>query len=128
MYATESSPEELQRLASPFLRIVEERFKDNSSFVRSKVLSTLSLLIKKNFILFSHRLHILQLAVDRLYDKSIIVRKKALQLLNDILSFHPFSIDGGELSLVEYTTKYKQISNSMLVPIFNLMCFRKNHP
>ncbi|KGG53225.1 condensin complex subunit 1 [Mitosporidium daphniae] len=114
LYAIESSSEELQRLVSPFLRILEERFKDNSSFVRAKVLSTLSLLIKKNFVLFSHRLHILQLSTDRLSDKSIIVRKKALQLLNDILSFHPFSIDGGGLSLTEYTAMYRQISKSLL--------------
>lgn len=40
---------------------------------------------------------IVDLAIERLSDKSSTVRKRAIQLLLEVLKTHPFSVDGGVL-------------------------------
>ena len=54
---------------------------------------------RSSSIPINERPKLLQLAADRVMDKSSNVRRKAIQLLGDFLRTHPFCVDGGELNL-----------------------------
>ena len=49
------------------------------------------------------------MAAERVMDKSSNVRRKAIQLLGDLLKTHPFGVDGGELNLTFFKTRLADI-------------------
>lgn len=51
----------------------------------------------------------LELAAERVMDKSSNVRRKAIQLLGDFLKTHPFGVDGGELNLTFFLGRIADI-------------------
>eukprot|EP00158_Paraphelidium_tribonemae_P009686 Partr_v1_DN28930_c0_g1_i5_m25543 putative Regulatory subunit of the condensin complex, a complex required for conversion of interphase chromatin into mitotic-like condense chromosomes. The condensin complex probably introduces positive supercoils into relaxed DNA in the presence of type I topoisomerases and converts nicked DNA into positive knotted forms in the presence of type II topoisomerases (By similarity) len=89
---------------------LEERFLDVSSFCRAKVLKVFLQLCEvveqnntdvdsrvKNAIPLSRRLHIVDAAIERLHDKTAMVRKDSIRLLAKLIETHPFWLDGGAL-------------------------------
>ena len=76
---------------------LEERFRDVNSFVRARVLAVHTDLIKEQALPVSRRNRIVGHACERVMDKSSTVRKRAVQLLGELIRAHPFGVDGGEL-------------------------------
>lgn len=91
-----------------------ERARDVSSYTRSRVLQTWAQLAEERAIPLSHWLLVTELGSGRLEDKSANVRKAALQLLESLLQFNPFSpelsVDTFKPSLDEYSGKLEAIA------------------
>lgn len=86
-----------------------ERVLDLSSYVRTKVLSTLAKLCDLPVKFPKQRLAITKAAVDSLEDKTATVRKSAVQLLVQLIVTHPYGlIHGGLLSLQEWEERYQE--------------------
>jgi condensin complex subunit 1 len=85
-----------------------ERVLDLSSYVRTKVLSTLGRLCDIPVKFPKQRLQITKAAVDSLEDKTATVRKSAIVLLVQLIVTHPYGlIHGGLLSLQEWEERYQ---------------------
>ena len=65
-----------------FITTFLQRIYDKHSFCRSHVLGTLTQLASDKLVEKKYLLLLLKAGIDRVKDQSIIVRKKALQLLN----------------------------------------------
>jgi condensin complex subunit 1 len=89
--------------------LLEERLRDVNAFVRCKVLSVLGELCRLHAIPVNRRSAIVQLAINRVKDKSSNVRKRAIQLLSEFIKNHPFGVDGGELDLDFFTSRLTHI-------------------
>ena len=111
--ANSGEAETTRKQITILFRTIEERSRDNNSFVRSRVLMVCSKLCQANAIPLSRRAHVVDMAVDRLLDKSSGVRKRAILLLSELLAYHPFSIDGGELSLELLQEKRSSVVDSL---------------
>ncbi|KAI0684926.1 non-SMC mitotic condensation complex subunit 1-domain-containing protein [Cytidiella melzeri] len=85
-----------------------ERALDLSSYVRTKVLSTLSKLCDLPVKFPKQRLAITKVAVDSLEDKTATVRKSAVMLLVQLIVTHPYGLmHGGLLGLREWEERYQ---------------------
>lgn len=83
------------------------------------ILLVLLLLCRSSSIPINKRPKLLQLAIERVMDKSSNVRKRAIQLLGDFLRTHPFAVDGGELNLAFFQSRLADIDrllNEMAPP------------
>lgn len=91
-----------------------ERARDVSSYTRSRVLQTWAQLAEERAIPLSHWLLVTEVGIGRLEDKSANVRKAALQLLESLLQFNPFSpelsVDTFKPSLDEYSGKLEAVA------------------
>ncbi|KAI0816821.1 non-SMC mitotic condensation complex subunit 1-domain-containing protein [Trametes gibbosa] len=85
-----------------------ERTLDLSSYVRVKVLSTLSRLCDGTAKFPQQRLAMARAAVDALEDKASGVRKAAVSLLVKLILTHPYNLYGGYLSETDWKEKYEQ--------------------
>lgn len=72
------------------IELVSERLYDVNFYVRSKALGVIGDLFKKECILKDQRNHIIEEIIGRTKDKTVIVRKKSISLLTQILINHPF--------------------------------------
>jgi hypothetical protein len=70
--------------------LISERLSDSNLYVRSKSLSVISNLFKKECILKDQRNDLIKDSMSRIRDKTVIVRKKSINLLSQILLNHPF--------------------------------------
>lgn len=66
-------------------------------------------MFRSSSIPITKRPKLLDLAAERVMDKSSNVRRKAIQLLGDFLKTHPFGVDGGELNLTFFKTRLADI-------------------
>lgn len=81
---------------------------DLSSYVRSKVLTTLSKMLDVPVRLAKQRLRITRAAVDMLEDKASTVRKAAVSILVKLILTHPYGeMYGGDLNLQKWEERYK---------------------
>ena len=71
------------------LEILEQRVLDTTSYCRSKVLQTWNELCESRAIPVKFWNNVADLAVGRLLDKSVQVRKYAIQLVNCLMKFNP---------------------------------------
>ena len=86
-----------------------ERALDLSSYVRTKVLSTLAKLCALPVKFPKQRLAITKVAIDSLEDKTATVRTSAVALLVQLIVTHPYGlIHGGLLSLQEWEERYQE--------------------
>lgn len=91
-----------------------ERVLDLSSYVRTKVLSTLGRLCDIPVKFPKQRLQITKAAVDSLEDKTATVRKSAIMLLVQLIVTHPYGlIHGGLLSLQEWEERYQDVCKEL---------------
>lgn len=94
--------------------LLMERAMDMSSYVRTKVLSTLAKLCEIPIKFPKQRLAITKVAVDSLEDKTSTVRKGAVMLLVQLIYTHPYGlIHGGYLSLQEWEQRYQETCNEL---------------
>lgn len=105
----EDRSESIKAQTKSLFLALEERFHDVNSFVRSKTLQVSCDLAKSSSIPITKRPKLLELAAERIMDKSSNVRRKAIQLLGFFLKTHPFGVDGGELNLGFFKTRLADI-------------------
>ena len=105
--------ENAQNQIKSLYRLIEERFRDTNSFVRSKVLQVCTELLSKGAVPLDRRHPILLLASDRVSDKSSNVRKRAIQLLSQFVQSHLFCIDGGILTLSVFESKLEHVEKEI---------------
>ncbi|KAH7887142.1 non-SMC mitotic condensation complex subunit 1-domain-containing protein [Phlebopus sp. FC_14] len=87
---------------------------DLSSYVRSKVLATLSKLCDLRVPFPKQRLNITKHAVAMLEDKASTVRKSAVALLTKLIRTHPWGLmHGGPLNLEKWDGYYKEVTEKL---------------
>jgi len=87
---------QLTRVRDSILNILIERTYDKNYFTRAAVLKVWCFLIESNSIPLRFFNNICDIGIDRLKDKTSIVRKYAINLLINVLDNNPF---GGNLSI-----------------------------
>ncbi|KAJ3406921.1 Condensin complex subunit [Chytriomyces hyalinus] len=100
-----------------FFNILEERFADKSSYVRSKLLQILIKLAERRDIgvtdiPLEHWKPIVALTIGRLHDKASVVRKNAVKLLTRLVESSPFlaiESDKGKQSLAHFESKRNEL-------------------
>jgi len=88
------------------LDILTERAYDISSYTRVAVLKTWANLTEHQSLPLDRVMPVTALAIDRLQDKTVMVRRSAMQLLTLLLENNPFM---GSLDPVPYAEKAKEI-------------------
>lgn len=86
-----------------------ERMLDVSSYVRVKVLATLSKLCDGTQKFPQQRLAMTRAAVEALEDKTSSVRKAAVSLLVKLILTHPYGMYGGYLNEEQWKDQYKVV-------------------
>uniref|UniRef100_A0A182QXQ5 Condensin complex subunit 1 n=1 Tax=Anopheles farauti TaxID=69004 RepID=A0A182QXQ5_9DIPT len=102
---SEELADELKETRDEFLEDLLNHMMDTSAHVRSKVLQIWLNLKEHNAVplVWIHR--VLQVAVERLEDKALLVRKQAIALVKAFLEHNPFS---AKLSLAELRAQYEE--------------------
>jgi len=90
----EKGEKELKTLTEAICR----RTRDVSPFCRSKAVQVLGEMSERSAVLREQKKKMLEMVVERILDKTHIVRKKAISFFKKILETHPFELDGGMLS------------------------------
>ncbi|KAG8907136.1 Condensin complex subunit [Tulasnella sp. 403] len=91
-----------------------ERFLDLNSYVRAKVLNTLSRLCDLPVKFPKQRQEITKNVIAALQDKSSSVRRYAIALLTKLILTHPFGLlHGGPLNLTEWEERYDVVSKEL---------------
>lgn len=85
-FKEESRIENIRELAEH----VSERLCDSNFYVRSKALGCIGNLFKSECVLKDQRNHLIRGILERIKDKTVIVRKRCISLLGQILLNHPF--------------------------------------
>ncbi|KAI9593024.1 armadillo-type protein [Syncephalis fuscata] len=120
VFLLSQEPDETQsKQIEAFFDIVEERFRDVNSFCRCKVLQLCGKLCDGKAKFPKRRQKLIDLTISRLEDKSSHVRSNAIRVLGKFIETHPFVMDGGELSLSLFESKYGEITQrieSMSLP------------
>lgn len=102
----ETSPGKLQKSRTALLDILQERSLDVSSYTRSAVLKSWIRLVDSDSIPVERILPVARMAIDRLQDKTVIVRKQSLQLLTTLLENNPYM---GDLDPRPYRNKLSEM-------------------
>jgi len=96
-----------------FFDILEERFMDTNSYVRTKVLQIASSLCDLRVKFPKRRQRLTELVIGRLSDKSFWTRKQAIKTLIRMIESHPYSMHGGELDLEEWEVQYTEVTDEL---------------
>ncbi|RKP07607.1 chromosome condensation complex protein, partial [Thamnocephalis sphaerospora] len=96
-----------------FFDIIEERFRDTNSFCRCKVLQVCGKLCDGRAKFPKRRQRLIDYTISRLEDKSSHVRANAIKVLTKFIETHPFVMDGGELNLELFETKYTEATERL---------------
>ncbi|CAH3036153.1 unnamed protein product [Pocillopora meandrina] len=103
-----------KKLRDQLLDKMEDHIHDVNAYVRSKALHIWLELCKEKAIPLSRQPHLLELVINRLQDKSSIVRKNAIQLLKTFLICNPFGaqlpLDHLRQNLSKETEKLKEMA------------------
>jgi len=91
--------------------ILTQRIYDVSSYTRVVVLKTWSNLIVKQSLPVKRLVPITSLAIDRLQDKTVMVRRSAMQTLTVLLENNPFT---DSLNPENYFGKFKEVKEYIL--------------
>jgi hypothetical protein len=101
---------QLGRVRDSVLNIMVERTHDKNYYTRVAVLKAWSFLLEASAIPVRHINTVCEIAVDRLSDKTAIVRKNAISLLVSLLDNNPF---GSDLS-IDYFIQMQTAANQSL--------------
>ncbi|KAF9345500.1 Condensin complex subunit [Mortierella sp. AD094] len=96
-----------------FFDILEERFMDNNSYVRTKLLQIAGQLCDLRVKFPKRRQRLTELVIGRLSDKSFWSRKQAIKTLVRMIETHPYSMHGGELDLEEWEIQYTEVTDEL---------------
>jgi condensin complex subunit 1 len=106
MTISEPSNENLGKNRDSLLQILEERSHDVSSYTRSAVLKAWISIVQASALPIERVIPVTIMAIDRLKDKTVMVRKQALQLLTTLLENNPFL---GDLDPQPYRLKLEEM-------------------
>ncbi|XP_058115877.1 condensin complex subunit 1 [Anopheles ziemanni] len=102
---SEDLTDELKETRDEFLEDLLNHMMDVSAHVRSKVLQIWLQLKEHNAVPLAWIHKVLQVSVERLEDKALLVRKQAIGLIKAFLEHNPFS---AKLSLAELRAQYEE--------------------
>ncbi|XP_062136373.1 condensin complex subunit 1 [Drosophila sulfurigaster albostrigata] len=102
---SEELDDEMKEARNEFLDNLLAHVNDISAHVRSKVMHIWHHLKEQHAIPLSFQIKVLREAVDRLEDKSSLVRRAAIQLIKAFLENNPYS---GKLTLEELIKKHEK--------------------
>ncbi|EAA07299.5 AGAP003434-PA [Anopheles gambiae str. PEST] len=102
---SEELSDELKETRDEFLEDLLNHMMDISAHVRSKVLQIWLNLKEHNSVPLAWIHKVLHVAVERLEDKALLVRKQAIALIKAFLEHNPFS---AKLSLAELRAQYEE--------------------
>lgn len=106
----EGEQESREKKLNNLFDLLTERYLDLSSYVRAKVITTLSKLCELPVKFPKQRLSIAELTVGALEDKGSSVRRHAVALLTKLILTHPYGLmHGGLLKLGEWEERYNAI-------------------
>lgn len=104
----------VQKQVDVFFDILNERTRDLSSYVRTKVLAVLTKLCDLPAKFPKQRLDMSKLAVGMLEDKVATVRKNALTLLSQLVITHPYGLmHGGLMVRRDWEEHYNKVSEEL---------------
>mmetsp|Transcript_22565 Transcript_22565/g.27674 ORF Transcript_22565/g.27674 Transcript_22565/m.27674 type:complete len:1342 (+) Transcript_22565:71-4096(+) len=101
----------LSERKTALFNILVERSKDVSSYTRVAVLKTWANIIENQSLPLNMLIPVTQLAIDRLQDKTVMVRRSAMQILTLVLENNPFT---DTLSPVPYENKLIEVREFIL--------------
>lgn len=116
--------EQSKRVVEPLFTLLFERIYDVNSFTRSMVCRVLSRLVETHAIPILKYNVLTRLAMDRLQDKTAVVRKSALQLLTQLIDYNPHS---PQLDMQIFNTKKTQLEQSFERRRAELLEWYKTH-
>ncbi|KAF9920846.1 Condensin complex subunit [Linnemannia zychae] len=96
-----------------FFDVLEERFMDNNSYVRTKLLQIIANLCDLRTKFPKRRQRLTELVIGRLSDKSFWSRKQAIKTLVRLIENHPYSMHGGELDLEGWEIRYTEVTDDL---------------
>ncbi|KAF8309106.1 hypothetical protein DL93DRAFT_2063311 [Clavulina sp. PMI_390] len=106
--------ERREKKISKLFDLLLERFCDVSSYVRVKVLQTISKLLELPVKLPKQRALTTPYIIDALSDKASSVRRYAISTLTNMILTHPFgAMYGGFLNQPEWETRYQQVREQL---------------
>ncbi|TFK21598.1 hypothetical protein FA15DRAFT_672413 [Coprinopsis marcescibilis] len=112
--STEADPEKAKKEIAGMFEHIFERMLDNSSYVRTKVLSVLSKLCDVETKFPKQRLAMTSHAIIALEDKAASVRKVALSLLIKLMATHPWSVaHEGMLNKEQFEEDYEKVRKDL---------------
>ncbi|QRV75821.1 condensin complex subunit 1 [Ceratobasidium sp. AG-Ba] len=92
------------------------RFLDNSTYVRARLLATLSRLCELNHKFPAQRLRMTEAVVYALKDRASTVRRNAVVLLTKLILTHPYALmNGGPLNREEWEAGYEKVAKDLQV-------------
>lgn len=97
-------------LRDELLDILSERVRDINSFTRAAVLRVWCTLLEKEAVPVNRIGSVAELGVDRLIDKTAVVRKSAIGLIICLLDYNPFS---GDLNVEHYKSLKSELEKSI---------------
>ena len=100
-------PKNYAKTIESLLDVLTERAHDTSSFTRTAVLKTWGSLISSGNLPLDRVCPVAMLAIDRLQDKTVMVRRNALQMLTTCLEMNPF---GSLLDPAPYAEKLEELT------------------
>ena len=105
---------QVQKQLTGFYDLLLSRTLDLSSYVRTKVLATLTKLCELPVKFPKQRLAVTRAAVEMLEDKAAGVRKGAVGLIVRLVVTHPYGLmHGGLLGLAEWEDRYRVVKEEL---------------
>lgn len=110
----EGEQESREKKLNNLFDLLTERYLDLSSYVRAKVITTLSKLCELPVKFPKQRLTITELTIGALEDKGSSVRRHAVALLTKLILTHPYGLmHGGLLKLEEWEERYSTVCKDL---------------
>lgn len=110
----EGDQEAREKQINNLFDLLTERLLDLSSYVRAKVITTLSKLCELQVKFPKQRLHITEMTIASLEDKGSSVRRQAIALLTKLILTHPYGMmHGGLLKLEDWEERYQSVCKEL---------------
>jgi condensin complex subunit 1 len=105
--------EQVKNQIDGFFDVLEERFMDVNSYVRTKLIQVIGTLCELRAKFPKRRQRLTELVIGRLSDKSFWSRKQAIKTLVRLIESHPYSMFGGELDLEGWENHYTEVTEDL---------------
>ncbi|KAG0342692.1 Condensin complex subunit [Podila horticola] len=109
----EEQTDQVKNQIDSFFDILEERFMDNNSYVRTKLIQVIGSLCDLKSKFPKRRQRLTELVIGRLSDKSFWTRKQAIKTFVRLIETHPYSMHGGELDLEDWEIQYTEVTDEL---------------
>ncbi|TIA88190.1 hypothetical protein E3P99_02731 [Wallemia hederae] len=111
---TEDDSEATQTQIQSFFTVLMDRYLDNNSYVRSKVISTFLKIVELPTKFPKQRIELLETTIRHLSDKSSTVRKNATALIIKLILTHPYGmLHGGRLNEKEWQERLDVVEKEL---------------